>query len=264
MFQQVIVEVNLIHMVQMETVTLVCVILLVSCLSDIPAVGGLVFGNSFGQEFQYHEWTSFISDTQFCFRACVRVDTHPRPPESLTARIFRLVQMLHRTANTSYVLGPCMICTDFTYLHISTTQWVASGYCFLRFDFDGTDTLLDLEHAYALPIDCILILPTLPILQLPIMIRASSSPAMEMTSELYLPYLHHNCIRCACLHGTSSLPMGVYGTSTWFQGVSPTPSAHPIASSSNCRTVPTVTASPAMKKRDGLVKRYIPNSPTPL
>jgi len=35
------------------------------------AVGGLVYGNSFGQGLQYHEWTSFISDNEFCFRACV-------------------------------------------------------------------------------------------------------------------------------------------------------------------------------------------------
>ena len=34
-------------------------------------VGGLVYGNSFGTGLQYHEWTSFISDTEFCFRACV-------------------------------------------------------------------------------------------------------------------------------------------------------------------------------------------------
>ena len=34
-------------------------------------VGGLVYGNSFGTGQQYHEWTSFISDGEFCFRACV-------------------------------------------------------------------------------------------------------------------------------------------------------------------------------------------------
>ena len=34
-------------------------------------VGGLVYGNTFGSSLQYHEWTSFISDTEFCFRACV-------------------------------------------------------------------------------------------------------------------------------------------------------------------------------------------------
>jgi hypothetical protein len=33
-------------------------------------VGGLLFGNTFGANRQYHEWTSFISDSQFCFRAC--------------------------------------------------------------------------------------------------------------------------------------------------------------------------------------------------
>jgi hypothetical protein len=32
-------------------------------------VGGLVYGNTFGANLQYHEWTSFISETQFCFRA---------------------------------------------------------------------------------------------------------------------------------------------------------------------------------------------------
>ncbi|CCO31388.1 hypothetical protein BN14_05429 [Rhizoctonia solani AG-1 IB] len=46
----------------------------------------------------------------------------------------------------------------------------------------------------------------------------------------------------------NSLPMGIYGTSTWYQGVKPTPAAHPIPSSSNCRTLPTVTSGPV--KRD--------------
>ena len=31
----------------------------------------LRFGNSFGNQLQYHEWTSFISYNEFCFRACV-------------------------------------------------------------------------------------------------------------------------------------------------------------------------------------------------
>lgn len=34
-------------------------------------VGGLVYGSTFGANLQYHEWTSFISDNEFCFRACV-------------------------------------------------------------------------------------------------------------------------------------------------------------------------------------------------
>lgn len=33
--------------------------------------GGLLYGNSFGNNLQYHEWTSFISDGEFCIRACV-------------------------------------------------------------------------------------------------------------------------------------------------------------------------------------------------
>ncbi|KAL0959888.1 hypothetical protein HGRIS_011556 [Hohenbuehelia grisea] len=33
-------------------------------------VGGLVFSTAFGALQQVHEWTQFVSDTQFCFRAC--------------------------------------------------------------------------------------------------------------------------------------------------------------------------------------------------
>jgi hypothetical protein len=40
--------------------------------------------------------------------------------------------------------------------------------------------------------------------------------------------------------GDDSLPMGLYGTSRWYQGVSPTPSAHPAPASSNCVTAATV------------------------
>jgi hypothetical protein len=56
-----------------------------------------------------------------------------------------------------------------------------------------------------------------------------------------------------------SQPMGVYGTSTWHQGVSPTPPPHPAASSSNCQTLPTVSVSPAMKRHEnrGFEKRYV-------
>lgn len=35
-------------------------------------IGGLVFSNAFGQKYkQIHEWMSFMSDSQFCFRACL-------------------------------------------------------------------------------------------------------------------------------------------------------------------------------------------------
>ncbi|KAF9813269.1 hypothetical protein IEO21_05704 [Rhodonia placenta] len=33
-------------------------------------IGGLVFSNAFGELEQLHEWTNFMSDTEFCFRAC--------------------------------------------------------------------------------------------------------------------------------------------------------------------------------------------------
>jgi len=36
----------------------------------IFVVGGLVYGNTFHQGMQYHAWTSFISDSMFCIRAC--------------------------------------------------------------------------------------------------------------------------------------------------------------------------------------------------
>ncbi|KAG8762453.1 hypothetical protein FRC11_009304 [Ceratobasidium sp. 423] len=32
--------------------------------------GGLVFGSTFGKLQQYHEWTNFMSSTEFCIRAC--------------------------------------------------------------------------------------------------------------------------------------------------------------------------------------------------
>jgi hypothetical protein len=50
-------------------------------------VGGLLFGNTFGAALQYHEWTSFISEKEFCFRACTgpnarencQVSSSPQP-----------------------------------------------------------------------------------------------------------------------------------------------------------------------------------------
>ncbi|KZP17189.1 hypothetical protein FIBSPDRAFT_957368 [Athelia psychrophila] len=55
----------------------------------------------------------------------------------------------------------------------------------------------------------------------------------------------------------NDLPMGVYGTSTWHQGISPTPTAHPIAASSSCTTYASVTSSPVKRdySQDKLIKR---------
>ncbi|KAI0355847.1 hypothetical protein OH77DRAFT_267651 [Trametes cingulata] len=33
-------------------------------------IGGLVFSSAFGSIQQMHEWTNFVSDSEFCFRAC--------------------------------------------------------------------------------------------------------------------------------------------------------------------------------------------------
>jgi hypothetical protein len=68
-------------------------------------------------------------------------------------------------------------------------------------------------------------------------------------------------------------PMGVYKvgngqTSTWYQGVNPTPAAHPAASSSSCTTFASITASPAkrdrMEKRSGPFEAVITSAPSEL
>ncbi|KAG6855768.1 hypothetical protein H0H87_011137 [Tephrocybe sp. NHM501043] len=117
--------------------------------------GGLVYGNTFGAGVQYHEWTSFISDNEFCFRACV-----------------------------------------------------------------GADATVNCNHIYDL-MGCYWNIP------------ANYDAGVFETCD-----------------ADNDLPMGVYGTSTWYQGVSPTPPPHPAASSSNCITVPTVAANnaPAAKR----------------
>ncbi|KAF8593820.1 hypothetical protein BDV93DRAFT_610938 [Ceratobasidium sp. AG-I] len=40
--------------------------------------GGLVFGSSFGKLQQYHEWTNFMSATEFCVRACKDAPNAPK------------------------------------------------------------------------------------------------------------------------------------------------------------------------------------------
>ncbi|KAI5120318.1 hypothetical protein M0805_000378 [Coniferiporia weirii] len=112
-------------------------------------IGGLVYGSTFGSDLQYHEWTSFISSSEFCFRAC----TGPNAA---------------KTCNHIYDVMGCF--------------W--------------------------------------------------NMPAN------YDAGVFESC------EGDDDLPMGVYGASTWYQGVSPTPSAHPAASSSDCTTVPTVSVGP--------------------
>jgi hypothetical protein len=112
-------------------------------------VGGLVFGNTFGQAQQYHKWISIFSDSEFCFRACI-----------------------------------------------------------------GADAAKNCEHIYDL-----------------------------QGCQWNMPANYDAGFFESC-DGNDDLPMGVYGTSTWYQGVNPTPPPHPAASSSNCRTFPTVSVTP--------------------
>lgn len=60
-----------------------------------------------------------------------------------------------------------------------------------------------------------------------------------------------------------SEPMGVYGTSTWSQGVSPTPPPHPAPASSSCQAYPTIAVTPAMRRRDTMIRKRAP-APTPV
>jgi len=123
-------------------------------------IGGLVYGNSFGPGLQYHDWTSFISDTEFCIRACV---------------------------------GPR-----------------ATSLCNHIYDVMGCYWNIPANYAKGVYEDCV---------------------------------------------GDSDLPMGVYGTSTWYQGVKPTPGPHPAAASSSCKPLPTVSVSPVIK-RSHMHKRH--------
>ncbi|KAJ7719505.1 carbohydrate-binding module family 13 protein [Mycena metata] len=117
-------------------------------------IGGLVFGDTFGAAQQYHEWTSFISDTEFCFRACV-----------------------------------------------------------------GPNAARNCQHIYDV-MGCYWNMP-----------------------GNYDAGTYENC------DADNDLPMGVYGVSTWHQGTSPTPTAHPAAKSSNCLSVPSITVAPARRRR---------------
>ncbi|KAF8149025.1 macrophage activating glycoprotein [Crassisporium funariophilum] len=131
-------------------------------------IGGLLYGNSFGAGIQYHEWTTFISDNEFCMRACVGA---------------RATQL----CNHIYDIMGC--------------YW--------------------------------------------------NIPANYNANQ------YEEC------DGAAAIPMGVYGTSTWYQGVNPTPAPHPAPSSSNCRAVPSVTVSPNLRRREhGFVKRH-DNPPFP-
>ncbi|KAJ6492554.1 carbohydrate-binding module family 13 protein [Mycena vitilis] len=131
-------------------------------------IGGLVFGNTFGTAQQYHEWTSFISDTEFCFRACT-----------------------------------------------------------------GPNAAQNCQHIYDV-----------------------------MGCEWNMP-ANYDAGKFENCDADDDLPMGVYGTSTWHQGTSPTPSAHPVAKSSNCVSLPSITVAPAKRRRDTGFEHAVARAPEP-
>lgn len=127
-------------------------------------VGGLLFGNTFGANQQYHEWTSFISAGEFCIRACT-----------------------------------------------------------------GPNAARNCEHIYDV-MGCYWNMPA-----------------------NYDVGTYESC------KADNALPAGIYGTSTWHQGQSPTPAAHPAPASSQCQTFPTIGVTPLRKKRD--VEKVVAREP---
>ena len=130
-------------------------------------IGGLVYGNTFGANQQYHEWTNFISSGEFCFRACV-----------------------------------------------------------------GADATRQCQHIYDL-----------------------------MGCYWNMPANYDSGVFEECDANVGE-PMGVYGGSTWYQGVSPTPGPHNPPASSNCAAIPTVSVSPQRKRSRIEQARDLP-LPTP-
>lgn len=112
-------------------------------------IGGLIYGNVFGNQQQFHEWTEFISYNEFCIRACI-----------------------------------------------------------------GPNATRNCQHIYDV-----------------------------MGCHWNIPANYDAGVFESC-SGDVGEPMGVYTTggttSTWYQGVSPTPSAHPAPASSSCVTTATV------------------------
>jgi hypothetical protein len=119
-------------------------------------IGGLVFGKSYGKLQQYHEWTNFMSATEFCIRVCP--DKNPK----------------------------------------------RTKYC---------------QHIYDV-MGCYWNMPG-----------------------------NYNAGFTTC-EGDSTEPMGIYGTSTWYQGHKPTPSAHKAGKSSKCSTLKTLPTTKTKKRMD--------------
>ena len=94
--------------------------------------------------------------------------------------------------------------------------------------------------------------------------RTSLQTTLQMSTKIVPVTLSKSSslFRSFVLTCSYSQPMGVYGTSTWHQGTTPTPTAHPAASSSDCQSYPTISTTPLRRRHTGLVRRH-PKPTTP-
>ena len=89
----------------------------------------------------------------------------------------------------------------------------------------------------------------------PARLRTASRALREYSAFFFFLFaMYLNLVRHRVLF---SLPMGVYGTSTYKQGATPVPAAHPAPQSTNCKTLPTVTLGPAVARRDEKVVKRV-------
>jgi hypothetical protein len=183
-------------------------------------IGGVVYGNTFGAAQQYHEWTSFISDSEFCFRACVGPNAHIncqhiydgtstlQPSHSLLILTSPTVMGCYWNMPANYDSGyyeSCKADDDLPMGVYGASTWFVP---FVRlFRFLAMSLLL--RTSGRLPSCC----------------RRPIPPGLRVRtwSHAYLPLVHR------------------------YQGQNPTPSAHPVAASSQCTAFPSVTVSPARR-----------------
>jgi hypothetical protein len=133
---------------------------------------------------------------------------------------------------------PVLVLGQLSFATTSTTSWVVTGYIHPHLFFNMRLTTYPLSYRICLP------------------------TTMLEDTKIALGILRKFASSISYRHNLipSSEPMGVYGTSTWYQGVSPTPAAHPAPASSGCQAYPTISVTPALRRRD-MFKHRAPTAP---
>ena len=175
-----------------------------------------MYGNTFHQGMQYHAWTSFISDSMFCIRACYGF------------RASELCNNIYDEMGCEWVRSLLTHSLTHSFFSFPYTRSFSPPQNIEYRTCPATTNLASLKSVKAM---------------------------MRMSFLSFLLFFFDS-------HSGESfrLPMGVYGTSTFHQGTPPTPVAHPAPSSSNCRTIPSITAGPVRAKRS-LEKKFAPAFP---